>query len=194
MVFEIWFFEHQKRLAKYLNFQKHQRHKTTKNHELPETHEGNQLLPKDYKLSANMYLKTFNSITFTVSTAPKELREVDMTAKMSKSKKKKLKKRAKRNQALMEETMQHIVEKEKREKSGGGGNVISVNSTGSINGNNDQNGGTGRSPANGEEGEEDSLPDENDKVEEKNGKRPAEDDAKALQIEDRKAEGKKPYF
>ncbi len=43
-----------------------------------------------------------------VSTAPKELREVDMTAKMSKSKKKKLKKRAKRNQALMEETMQHI--------------------------------------------------------------------------------------
>merc|ERR1712203_1077070 len=41
-----------------------------------------------------------------VSTAPKELREVDMNAKMSKSKKKKLKKRAKRNQALMEETMQ----------------------------------------------------------------------------------------
>ena len=51
-----------------------------------------------------------------VSTAPKELREVDMTAKMSKSKKKKLKKRAKRNQALMEETMQHIVEVEKQEQ------------------------------------------------------------------------------
>ncbi len=50
-----------------------------------------------------------------MSTAPKELREVDMTAKMSKSKKKKLKKRAKRNQALMEETMQHIVEKEQQE-------------------------------------------------------------------------------
>jgi len=47
-----------------------------------------------------------------VSTAPKELREVDLTAKMSKSKKKKLKKRAKRNQQLMDETMQHIVEKE----------------------------------------------------------------------------------
>jgi len=51
-----------------------------------------------------------------VSTAPKELREVDLTAKMSKSKKKKLKKRAKRNQALMEETMQHIEEVEKTEK------------------------------------------------------------------------------
>ena len=47
-----------------------------------------------------------------VSTAPKELREVDLNAKMSKSKKKKLKKRAKRNQALMEETMQHIEEQE----------------------------------------------------------------------------------
>jgi hypothetical protein len=47
-----------------------------------------------------------------VSTAPKELREVDLNAKMSKSKKKKLKKRAKRNQALMEETMQHIEEQD----------------------------------------------------------------------------------
>ena len=37
---------------------------------------------------------------FSVSTAPKELREVDLTAKMSKSKKKKLKKRAKRNQQV----------------------------------------------------------------------------------------------
>merc|ERR1719315_250774 len=54
-----------------------------------------------------------------VSTAPKELREVDLTAKMSKSKKKKLKKRAKRNQQLMDETMQHIVEKETAE--GGSG-------------------------------------------------------------------------
>lgn len=51
-----------------------------------------------------------------VSTAPKELREVDLTAKMSKSKKKKLKKRAKRNQALMEETMQHIEEVEREEQ------------------------------------------------------------------------------
>ena len=51
-----------------------------------------------------------------VSTAPKELREVDMNAKMSKSKKKKLKKRAKRNQALMEETMQHIEEVEREEQ------------------------------------------------------------------------------
>ncbi|XP_040566242.1 uncharacterized protein [Lepeophtheirus salmonis] len=50
-----------------------------------------------------------------VSTAPKELREVDMNAKMSKSKKKKLKKRAKRNQALMEEAMNHIEEVEKEE-------------------------------------------------------------------------------
>ena len=54
-----------------------------------------------------------------MSTAPKELREVDLTAKMSKSKKKKLKKRAKRNQQLMDETMQHIVEKE----TSGGGDV-----------------------------------------------------------------------
>ena len=53
-----------------------------------------------------------------VSTAPKELREVDMTAKMSKSKKKKLKKRAKRNQQLMDETMQHIVEKEQEHVEG----------------------------------------------------------------------------
>jgi len=53
-----------------------------------------------------------------VSTAPKELREVDMTAKMSKSKKKKLKKRAKRNQQLMNETMQHIVEKEQEQVEG----------------------------------------------------------------------------
>jgi hypothetical protein len=53
-----------------------------------------------------------------VSTAPKELREVDLTAKMSKSKKKKLKKRAKRNQQLMDETMQHIVEKEQEEVEG----------------------------------------------------------------------------
>lgn len=51
-----------------------------------------------------------------VSTAPKGLREVDLTAKMSKSKKKKLKKRAKRNQALMEETMQHIEEVEREEQ------------------------------------------------------------------------------
>lgn len=42
-----------------------------------------------------------------MSTAPKELRKVDLTAKMSKSKKKKLKKREKRNLALMEEAMQH---------------------------------------------------------------------------------------
>ena len=36
-----------------------------------------------------------------VSTAPKQLREIDLNAKMSKSKKKKLKKRAKQNQVLM---------------------------------------------------------------------------------------------
>ena len=57
-----------------------------------------------------------------MSTAPKELRKVDLSAKMSKSKKKKLKKRAKRNQQLMDQTMQHIVEVEKNElleKSGG---------------------------------------------------------------------------
>ena len=41
-----------------------------------------------------------------------------MTAKMSKSKKKKLKKRAKRNQQLMNETMQHIVEKEQEQVEG----------------------------------------------------------------------------
>ena len=40
---------------------------------------------------------------------------MDLTAKMSKSKKKKLKKRAKRNQQLMDETMQHIVEKEQEQ-------------------------------------------------------------------------------
>lgn len=51
-----------------------------------------------------------------VSTAPKELREVDLSAKMSKSKKKKLKKRAKRNQVLMEETLQHIEEVERGEQ------------------------------------------------------------------------------
>jgi serine/threonine-protein kinase SRPK1 len=50
-----------------------------------------------------------------VSTAPKELREVDLSAKMSKSKKKKLKKRAKRNQALMQETLQHIEEVEREQ-------------------------------------------------------------------------------
>jgi len=48
-----------------------------------------------------------------MSTAPKELRKVDLSAKMSKSKKKKLKKREKRNQALMEEAMQHVMETEK---------------------------------------------------------------------------------
>ena len=37
---------------------------------------------------------------------------------MSKSKKKKLKKRAKRNQQLMDETMQHIVEKEQEQVEG----------------------------------------------------------------------------
>jgi len=47
-----------------------------------------------------------------MSTAPKELRKVDLSAKMSKSKKKKLKKREKRNQALMEEAMQHVMETE----------------------------------------------------------------------------------
>merc|ERR1719278_2173961 len=45
-----------------------------------------------------------------MSTAPKELRKVDLSAKMSKSKKKKLKKREKRNLALMEEAMQHAME------------------------------------------------------------------------------------
>merc|ERR1719333_1773431 len=47
-----------------------------------------------------------------MSTAPKELRKVDLSAKMSKSKKKKLKKREKRNQQLMEEAMQHVMETE----------------------------------------------------------------------------------
>jgi len=47
-----------------------------------------------------------------MSTAPKELRKVDLTAKMSKSKKKKLKKREKRNAALMEEAMQHVMDSE----------------------------------------------------------------------------------
>jgi len=49
-----------------------------------------------------------------MSTAPKELRKVDLSAKMSKSKKKKLKKREKRNQALMEEAMQHVMETENK--------------------------------------------------------------------------------
>jgi len=51
-----------------------------------------------------------------MSTAPKELRKVDLSAKMSKSKKKKLKKREKRNQALMEEAMQHVMETETQNK------------------------------------------------------------------------------
>lgn len=46
-----------------------------------------------------------------MSTAPKELRKVDLTAKMSKSKKKKLKKREKRNQALMEDALLHASKK-----------------------------------------------------------------------------------
>jgi len=56
-----------------------------------------------------------------MSTAPKELRKVDLSAKMSKSKKKKLKKREKRNQALMEEAMQHVMEADntvKKEENG----------------------------------------------------------------------------
>jgi len=55
-----------------------------------------------------------------MSTAPKELRKVDLSAKMSKSKKKKLKKREKRNQALMEEAMQHVMESDapKKEENG----------------------------------------------------------------------------
>ena len=55
------------------------------------------------------------SLVYSVSTAPKELREVDLTAKMSKSKKKKLKKRQKRNQQLMDETLEHIVREEKQQ-------------------------------------------------------------------------------
>merc|ERR1719471_412021 len=43
-----------------------------------------------------------------MSTAPKELRKVDLNAKMSKSKKKKLKKREKRNQQLMEDALKHV--------------------------------------------------------------------------------------
>jgi len=42
-----------------------------------------------------------------MSTAPKELRKIDLNAKMSKSKKKKLKKREKRNQQLMEDALKH---------------------------------------------------------------------------------------
>jgi len=55
-----------------------------------------------------------------MSTAPKELRKVDLSAKMSKSKKKKLKKREKRNQALMEEAMQHVMETENKVMVGNG--------------------------------------------------------------------------
>jgi len=53
-----------------------------------------------------------------VSTAPKELREVDMNSKLSKSKKKQ-KNRTIRNQALMEEAMEHIAQKEKEKLEGG---------------------------------------------------------------------------
>jgi len=59
-----------------------------------------------------------------MSTAPKELRKVDLSAKMSKSKKKKLKKREKRNQALMEEAMQHVMETEGKQVVEGGVKVI----------------------------------------------------------------------
>eukprot|EP00092_Neocalanus_flemingeri_P035610 GFUD01038763.1.p1 GENE.GFUD01038763.1~~GFUD01038763.1.p1 ORF type:complete len:930 (+),score=235.22 GFUD01038763.1:48-2837(+) len=45
-----------------------------------------------------------------VSTAPKELREVDLSMQISKTKKKKLKKRAKRSVALMDEDLQHVEE------------------------------------------------------------------------------------
>jgi len=55
-----------------------------------------------------------------MSTAPKELRKVDLTAKMSKSKKKKLKKREKRNQQLMEDALKHVT-KEEEEKEGENG-------------------------------------------------------------------------
>jgi len=51
-----------------------------------------------------------------MSTAPKELRKVDLTASMSKSKKKKLKKREKRNQHLMEEALKHAEAKAELEK------------------------------------------------------------------------------
>jgi len=47
-----------------------------------------------------------------MSTAPKELRKIDLNAKMSKSKKKKLKKREKRNQQLMEDALKHSSKKE----------------------------------------------------------------------------------
>jgi len=60
-----------------------------------------------------------------MSTAPKELRKVDLSAKMSKSKKKKLKKREKRNQALMEEAMQHVMETETKVVENG---VVAVSS------------------------------------------------------------------
>jgi len=50
-----------------------------------------------------------------MSTAPKELRKVDLTANMSKSKKKKLKKREKRNQQLMEEALKHAQAKAEEE-------------------------------------------------------------------------------
>jgi len=62
-----------------------------------------------------------------MSTAPKELRKVDLSAKMSKSKKKKLKKREKRNQALMEEAMQHVMEADnsvKKEENTGNNNSV----------------------------------------------------------------------
>merc|ERR1719348_1719413 len=55
-----------------------------------------------------------------MSTAPKELRKVDLNAKMSKSKKKKLKKREKRNQQLMEDALKHVA-KEEEEKEGENG-------------------------------------------------------------------------
>jgi len=55
-----------------------------------------------------------------MSTAPKELRKVDLNAKMSKSKKKKLKKREKRNLALMEEAMQHAMETAETAEAGQG--------------------------------------------------------------------------
>ena len=87
-----------------------------------------------------------------MSTAPKELREVDMTAKMSKSKKKKLKKRAKRNQALMAETMQHIEEVEKLEKSEQGKPPAPASSSSPPHPVNGQNGKA--APAEGEEKEE----------------------------------------
>ncbi len=51
-----------------------------------------------------------------VSTAPKELREVDLTAQMAKVKMKKLRKRGRRNQAMMEETMRHLAAKADKSK------------------------------------------------------------------------------